>query len=49
MRLSSIFFRAARTSATLESLSSPDRAARRAKNITLGRLLGRFLFPWLYR
>ena len=39
--LTSILFKAARTAATVQSLSSPKRASRRAKNIIVGRALAK--------
>jgi len=47
LRLSSFFYRAARTSRDLEALGSgdPKRIVRRAKNRTLGRFLARLLRP----
>lgn len=43
MRISSFLFKAARTSRTIEAVSSgkPRRMTRRAKNIAVGRVLGR--------
>ncbi len=41
MSLTSTLYRLARTSATIRSLRSPRTAARRAKNIVVGRVLAR--------
>lgn len=51
-RLSSTLFRAARIADDLEAVASgkPKRIARRAKNLAVGRLLGRAGFwRWLWR
>ncbi len=51
-RLSSSLFRAARVADDVEVLASgnPKRIARRAKNVALGRLLGRGGFwRWLWK
>lgn len=42
-------YKAARTARNIESLSSPSKAARRAKNVTVGRAAARSGFlNWLF-
>lgn len=48
-RLSSSLYKAARTARSIESLSKPSKATRRAKNIAVGRALARGGFwNWLW-
>ena len=48
--LAGILFHAARVAATVQSLGSPRRAGRRAKNIVVGRVLARTGFwRWLWK
>ena len=50
MSFTSTLYRLARTSASLRSLRSPKAAARRVKNVIVGRALARVGFwRWLWR
>jgi len=50
MKLHTFLYKAARVANTVDAISRPKRARRRAKNIIVGRALGKLGFwRWLWR